>query len=133
MEEIRLRCVRTKEWKLIYTTTSARNVSSGGLDNGKYELYNLSNDPKEERNIFENRPEVAKELKKNSFSGSKQLRQKNIVLNLMQELIRFNRDEKKRGKIIRLNCEVVFKYNIHGLFKVTHFNYSYVLRNTDAA
>ena len=67
MEEIRLRCVRTKEWKLIYTTTSARNVSSGGLDNGKYELYNLSNDPKEERNIFENHPEVAKELKKKLF------------------------------------------------------------------
>ena len=67
IEEIRLRCVRTKEWKLIYTTTSARNVSSGGLDNGKYELYNLSNDPKEERNIFENRPEVAKELKKKLF------------------------------------------------------------------
>ena len=97
MEEIRLRCVRTKEWKLIYTKTPTSNVSSGGLDDGKYELYNLSSAPKEERNIFENHPEVAKELKKNSFSGSKQLRQKNIVLSLMQELIRFNRDEKKTG------------------------------------
>ena len=67
MEEIRLRCIRTKEWKLIYTNTPTRNVSSGGLDDGKYELYNLSNDPKEERNIFENHPEVAKELKKKLF------------------------------------------------------------------
>ena len=67
MEEIRLRCVRTKEWKLIYTNTPTRNVSSGALDDGKYELYNLSNDPKEERNIFENHPEVAIELKKKLF------------------------------------------------------------------
>ena len=67
MEDIRLRCVRTNEWKLIYTNTPASNVSSGGLDDGKYELYNLSNDPKEEKNIFENHPEVAKELKKKLF------------------------------------------------------------------
>jgi len=67
MEEIRLRCIRTKEWKLIYTNTPTRNVNSGGLDDGKYELYNLSSAPKEERNIFENHPEVAKELKKKLF------------------------------------------------------------------
>ena len=67
MEEIKLRCVRTKEWKLIYTNTPTRNVSSGGLDDGKYELYNLSSAPKEEKNIFENHPEVAKELKKKLF------------------------------------------------------------------
>ncbi len=67
MEEIRLRCIRTKEWKLIYTNTPTSNVSSGGLDDGKYELYNLSSAPKEERNIFGNHPEVAKELKKKLF------------------------------------------------------------------
>jgi len=67
MEDIKLRCVRTKEWKLIYTNTLTSNVSSGGLDEGKYELYNFSSDPKEERNIFENHPEVAKELKKKLF------------------------------------------------------------------
>ena len=67
MEEIRLRCVRTNEWKLIYTIMPTSNVSSGGLDDGKYELYNLSNDPKEEKNIFENHPDVAKELKKKLF------------------------------------------------------------------
>src|SRR3989339_2069338 len=67
MEDIRLRCVRTNEWKLIYTNTPTSIVSSGGLDDGKYELYNLSNDPKEERNIFDNHPEVAKELKKKLF------------------------------------------------------------------
>ena len=64
MEEIRLRCVRTKEWKLIYTNTPASDVSRGGLNEGKYELYNLSSDPKEERNVFENHPDVVKELKK---------------------------------------------------------------------
>ena len=67
MEEIRLRCVRTKEWKLIYTNTPRHDLNSEGVNNGKYELYNLSNDPKEERNIFENHPEVAKELKKKLF------------------------------------------------------------------
>ena len=67
MEDIKLRCVRTKEWKLIYTNTLTSNVSIGGLDEGKYELYNFSSDPKEERNIFENHPEVAKELKKKLF------------------------------------------------------------------
>jgi len=67
MEDIKLRCVRTKEWKLIYTNTLTSNVSSGGLDEGKYELYNFSSDPKEERDIFENHPEVAKELKKKLF------------------------------------------------------------------
>ena len=67
MEEIRLRCVRTKEWKLIYTNTPASDVSRGGLNEGKYELYNLSSDPNEERNIFENHPDVVKELKKKLF------------------------------------------------------------------
>src|SRR3990170_3090161 len=67
MEDIKLRCIRTKEWKLIYTNTLTSNVSSGGLDEGKYELYNFSSDPKEERDIFENHPEVAKELKKKLF------------------------------------------------------------------
>lgn len=67
MEEIRLRCVRTKEWKLIYTNTPASDVSRGGLNEGKYELYNLSSDPKEERNIFENHSDVVKELKKKLF------------------------------------------------------------------
>lgn len=67
MEEIRLRCIRTKEWKLMYADTPTSNVSIGGLGDGKYELYNLSNDPKEERNIFENHPEVVKDLKKKLF------------------------------------------------------------------
>ncbi len=67
MEEIRLRCVRTKEWKLIYTNTSGHDLNSEGVNKGKYELYNLSNDPKEERNIIENHPEVVKDLKKKLF------------------------------------------------------------------
>jgi len=64
MEEIKLRCVRTKEWKLIYTNTPGHDLNSEGVSNGRYELYNLSNDPKEERNIFENHPDVARDLKK---------------------------------------------------------------------
>ncbi|MDO8142623.1 MAG: sulfatase [Candidatus Brocadiales bacterium] len=67
MEEIKLRCVRTKEWKLIYTNTPGHDLNSEGVNNGKYELYNLSNDPKEERNITENHPDVVKDLKKNLF------------------------------------------------------------------
>ena len=67
MEDIKLRCVRTKEWKLIYTNTLTSNVSSEGTGNGKYELYNFSSDLNEERNVFENHPEVAKELKKKLF------------------------------------------------------------------
>jgi arylsulfatase A-like enzyme len=67
MEDIRLRCVRTDEWKLIYTNTPTSAVSSGGSSNGNYELYNLRNDPMEDKNIFENHPEVARELKKKLF------------------------------------------------------------------
>ncbi|HHT9136334.1 MAG TPA: sulfatase family protein [Candidatus Wunengus sp. YC60] len=67
MEEIKLRCVRTKEWKLIYTNTPGHDLNSEGVNYGKYELYNLSNDPKEERNITENHPDVVKDLKKNLF------------------------------------------------------------------
>ena len=93
MEEIKLRCVRTKEWKLIYTNTPTSNMSSGGLGDGKYELYNLSNDPKEEKNIFENHPKIAKELKKKLFqwietttSTSKECSsQPNAGINLLQQ------------------------------------------------
>lgn len=55
MEQIKPRCIRTKEWKLIYTN---------GLNGGKYELYDLKNDPKEEKNVAEKNPEMAEELKK---------------------------------------------------------------------
>ncbi|MBM4056594.1 MAG: sulfatase, partial [Planctomycetes bacterium] len=47
MEEIRLRCVRTNEWKFIYTNTPASATSGGGSGVGSFELYNLSDDPKE--------------------------------------------------------------------------------------
>jgi len=67
MEEVRLRCVRTNEWKFIYTNTPASATSGGGSGVGSFELYNLSDDPKEERNILENHPEVVKDLKKKLF------------------------------------------------------------------
>lgn len=57
-EEIKLRCIRTKKWKLIYTTN---------LNSANYELYNLKKDPKEEKNIVEKYPDVAKELKEKLF------------------------------------------------------------------
>ncbi len=58
MEQIKPRCIRTKEWKLIYTN---------GLNGDKYELYDLKNDPKEEKNVVEKYPDVAKELKEKLF------------------------------------------------------------------
>ena len=36
MEEIKLRCIRTKEWKLIYTNTPGHDLNSEGVNNGKY-------------------------------------------------------------------------------------------------
>lgn len=62
MEKVRLRCVRTKEWKLIYT-----NASPDGLSSDRYELYDLKNDQKEEKNVMERYPNVAGELKQNLF------------------------------------------------------------------
>ena len=58
LEQTKLRCVRTKEWKLIYTN---------GLNGDKYELYDLRNDPKEEKNVVEKNPEIVKELKEKLF------------------------------------------------------------------
>ena len=50
-----------------FITIRPRVMERGGLNEGKYELYNLSSDPNEERNIFENHPDVVKELKKKLF------------------------------------------------------------------
>ena len=62
MEEIRLRCVRTNEWKLIYT-----NASPDGLSGDRYELYDLKNDSKEAKNVIERYPAVAGELRQKLF------------------------------------------------------------------
>jgi arylsulfatase A-like enzyme len=67
MEEIKLRCIRTKDWKLIYRCTPLHGLNGGRLNNEIYELYNLKTDPGEERNIVERNPDVAKELKKKLF------------------------------------------------------------------
>ncbi|MBI2470894.1 MAG: sulfatase [Planctomycetes bacterium] len=67
MEEVRLRCVRTKEWKLIYTNTMGSDLNNKGTNDGKYELYDMSDDTKEERNVYDNHPDIVKELKKKLF------------------------------------------------------------------
>ncbi len=55
MEQIKMRCLRTKEWKLIYTKEP---------DSYKYELYDLKTDPNEQRNVIEKYPDVRSELRK---------------------------------------------------------------------
>lgn len=57
-EEIKLRCIRTKKWKFIYTKW---------LDSDTCELYNLKKDTKEEINVFRKYPDVANELKAKLF------------------------------------------------------------------
>ncbi len=54
MQECKIRCIRTKRWKLICT-------SSDDMDS--YELYDLENDPKEKSNIIKERPKIAETLK----------------------------------------------------------------------
>lgn len=58
MEYIKLRCIRTNKWKLIYTKD---------INNDIYELYNLKKDPKEEINIVKQYPDVANDLKNKLF------------------------------------------------------------------
>lgn len=52
-DERRIRCVRTAEWKLI--------VHSGETE--RSELYHLTEDPGERRNVFDREPAVAKRLR----------------------------------------------------------------------
>jgi len=48
-----VKCVRTKEWKLIYNLTP-----------DTWELYNLKRDPQEETNVVKDFPKIVKKLKK---------------------------------------------------------------------
>ena len=67
MEKIKLRCIRTKDYKLIYTNMTLHDLCRGGLNNDIYELYDLRTDPKEEKNMVEKHPDMVKELKKKLF------------------------------------------------------------------
>ncbi len=58
MEKIKLRCIRTNKWKLIYTND---------INNDIYELYNLKKDPKEKNNIVKKYPDIANDLKNKLF------------------------------------------------------------------
>jgi len=59
LRNIRLRCIRTEEWKLI-----AKN--SNEFD--RYELYNLINDPGEKENVIGKYPDIAIGLKEKLFA-----------------------------------------------------------------
>ncbi|MFN3533354.1 MAG: sulfatase [Candidatus Brocadia sp.] len=67
MEKIKLRCIRTKDYKLIYTNIPSHALSREGSNSETYELYDLKRDPKEEKNIAEKRPDIVKELQKELF------------------------------------------------------------------
>ncbi len=67
MKKIRLRCIRTKRWKLIYTNTPTQTLNGKEAGGEQYELYDLEADPKEERNVMEQHPSTARELKKALF------------------------------------------------------------------
>jgi len=59
--------VRTKEWKLIYRKSADTlgkislwsKVSNQTFNISKFELYNLKEDPMEQRNVFDENPEIA--------------------------------------------------------------------------
>jgi len=54
MQNIKLRCIRTKRWKLITGT---------GKNKEKDELYDLKNDPGEKQNVLKKHPYIASHLK----------------------------------------------------------------------
>lgn len=63
----RKRAIRTLDWKYIYSlTTKETPCRRCGLIHGaKEELYNLNEDPKETENIISEKPQIARELRKN--------------------------------------------------------------------
>jgi len=67
MEKIKLRCIRTKDYKLISMNMHLHDLSRGGLNNAIYELYDLRTDPMEVKNIVERHPDIVRELKKELF------------------------------------------------------------------
>ena len=59
----RWRMIRTDEWKLIYIPHPENDI---------YELYNLKDDPKETKNLFAKKPEIASMLKEELFKLMKE-------------------------------------------------------------
>ena len=70
--------IRTNKWKYIYSPSKedATCRFCGVIHGGIEELYHLESDPKEMRNIIEERPEIAEILRKSLFSWLSNLKRK---------------------------------------------------------
>ena len=70
--------IRTNKWKYIYSPSkdAATCRFCGVIHGGIEELYHLGSDPKEMQNIVEEKPEIAKILRKNLFDWLSNLKSK---------------------------------------------------------
>jgi arylsulfatase A-like enzyme len=89
--------IRTNKWKYIYSPSKEAATCSycGVIHGGIEELYHLESDPKEMRNIVEEKPEIAKMLRKNLFSWLSNLKSKEEKKLISQRLSKL----KKNGEI----------------------------------
>ena len=89
--------IRTNKWKYIYSPSKddATCRYCGVIHGGVEELYHLESDPKEMRNIVEEKPEIAKTLRKNLFSCLSNLKSKEEKKLISQRLSKL----KKNGRI----------------------------------
>ena len=82
-ERIKLRSIRTEDWKLI---------CKKGVEGGLCQLYNLNRDPGEREDLFDVEKETALRLKEKLHAGIAEM-QVNQLAMLTREKVRFTRDE----------------------------------------
>ena len=72
------KAIRTNKWKYIYSPSkeAATCRYCGVIHGGIEELYHLESDPKEMRNIVEERPEIVTELRRQLFEFTEYLKRK---------------------------------------------------------
>ena len=89
--------IRTNKWKYIYSPSkdAATCTYCGVIHGGIEELYHLESDPKEMRNIVEEKPEITKMLRKKLFSWLSNLKSKEEKRLISQRLSKL----KKNGEI----------------------------------